>query len=209
VRGDSREGEVLESRQIMTLSTKVLVYVLAALVVAVVVGVGFKMWLEDHDVHLRTEYELRDLRLANMRLVLDRKNIQQETKAKDDEIHAERVAADTPEKQMAYFTEETAIHLAPSAPIRKPNGDLEAPKVEFAQSDLSKLDDVLAQKKTLANDFDGCRKEVANLEGQVLNGQQQISLLQTEKNGTKRDKAKWFLRGAAIAISLAKIAGAL
>jgi uncharacterized protein HemX len=209
VRGDSREGEVLESRQIMTLSTKVLVYVLAALVVAVGIGVGFKMWLEDHDSHIRTEYELRDLRTENVKLVLDRANILKQTAAKDEDIKVERAQADTPDKQIDYIEKEVPLHLAPAAPVRKPNGEMEAPKVEMPQADLGALADLVAGKKTLENDLNGCRLEVSNLDAQVKNKDSQISLLQTEKNGTKRDKAKWFLRGAAIAISLAKIAGAL
>jgi predicted nucleic acid-binding Zn-ribbon protein len=193
----------------MNISLKTWLYVAGIAIVLLAIGIGGKLWLEDHDGHIRAVYELKDLHAQIDKLKAEREQIQTDTATKVEEVHAARAAAKTPQQTADYIRQEIPVHFEWRQPLDAQGKEIAGAPAEAVvpEKELPKLADYAAEAKSCTVKLDGCLKEKLNLEAQGRNQDSQISVIDSEKNGTKKSKLKWAALGAlagGIAVTILK-----
>lgn len=195
----------------MNLSLKTWLYVAGIAIVLLAIAVGGKLWLEDHDGHIRAEYELKalhaqydQLQIERDKLAKEREQIKTDTQAKLDKVSAERDRALKSGNDSAAYVSK---YIGTQATIEKPKDeqgkDLPDAPSQLVIKEPSKLAEFVAAAQACQVRLDGCQKELANAskdtqaaDAQGRNQAQQISVIDKEKNGTKKAKLKWAAVGA-------------
>jgi hypothetical protein len=195
----------------VNISLKTWLYVAGIAIVLLAIGIGGKLWLEDHDGHIRAVYELKDLhaqidKLGTERdqLKADRQQIQKDTDSKVSQIAQERDRALRSAEESAVTPAATSAPTSGWREPKDPQGkDLPDAPSQLVIKDPQKLDEYVFKAEACTAKLAGCAQQLENLdqqnknlEAQLANQAQQISVIDSEKNGTKKSKLKWAAVGA-------------
>lgn len=182
----------------MNISLKTWLYVAGIAIVLLAIGIAGKLWLEDHDARMLANYELKNLHAQSNQLKVEQGQIKTDTATKVEEVHTARAAAKTPQQTADYIRQEIPVQFEWRQPLDAQGKEIAGAPAEAVvpEKELPKLADYAAEAKSCTVKLDGCLKEKLNLEAQGRNQDSQISVIDSEKNGTKKSKLKWAAVGA-------------